>query len=567
MAAIRTFTRKFAYPLWPWYLAGLIFLAATNLITLEIPQLAKVIVNSLSQGSWDGSLESTAILIVALGFCQILCRSLSRILIFWPGRKLEATAKTHYFQKVMHLPQTFFDKHGIGDLISRLSNDLGQLRVLYAFAFLQLMNLLYIFVFTVFKMVSVHPKLTLICLVPIGLMLILARFVMPMMARFSRENQEAIGKLTDRVTESFTNIHTIQAYSAGDSFQERSSIENQKVYLTNMKVVTLRTLFFPLLTSLTGISQLLVLFYGGFEATQGRLSVGDILAFNIYLAYLAFPLTSVGIVLSIYQRSKTALERLSIIELAKEEGPSDPTITENKEDSFLEIRNLNFSYNKTKPVLEDLSIKLNKHQKLGIFGPVGKGKSTLFNLIARIYDPPRGTIFWKGTDILDIPPATLRKEIGYCLQQVHLFSASIKENVTFGIETEIPEDDIRAAADHAAILDDIEQFPNAWNTEIGEKGIRLSGGQKQRLALARAFLKNHDLLLLDDVLSAVDNRTESSLLHYLKSRGNAFIIASHRTAALKECDQILVFSEQGTSIGSYEEIKHLLPKGEEVGDD
>ena len=394
MLTLTSFAKRFALGLWPWYLVGSLFLAATNIITLEIPQLAKNIVNALdADGTSKQMLLSFAHGIVALGLVQILTRSMSRILIFWPGRKLEATSKSALFSKAMSLPQMTLDKFGMGDLISRLSNDLSQVRVFFAFAVLQMLNLIFLSVFTVYKMLSVHVSLTLLCLIPIALMLVITQFIMPKLAAFSRANQEAIGSLTNRITEAFTNIHVIQNNSVEDTFQGKVDKENEAVYATNMKVIIFRTLFFPLLTSLTGVSQMAVLAYGGFQVYNGSITVGDLLAFNIYLAYLAFPLTSLGIILSIYQRSKTAIERLSPIDEAASEA-SIEGLEGSSEETLLQIKNLSYAYpseeGDSPTVLQDISISVKHGEKIGLCGSVGSGKSTLFGLITRIYQPSSG---------------------------------------------------------------------------------------------------------------------------------------------------------------------------------
>ncbi len=542
------FTKLFVLELWPWYLGGSLFLAITNVITLEIPQLAKHIVNALQgQISLEEQdlLPKLALAIVALGLTQIFIRSLSRILIFWPGRKLEASSKTYMFARAMQLPQSFFDRFGMGDLISRLSNDLGQLRVFFAFAILQILNLIFIAVFTLYKMFHVHPQLTLAALAPISLMVVSARFVMPRLQRFTKLNQEAIGTLTNRVTESFTHIHVIQSNAAEASFQQRIAEENDKVFDSDMRVLVLRTLFFPLMTSLTGIAQLVVLFFGGRLIMQSELSIGDILAFNFYLAYLAFPLTSIGLVLAIYQRSKTALERLDpFLDEAHEDAalpaPNEFTIPEGC-DRVLTIENLNFRYEPQGPwILRNLNIEVKPGEMIGLCGPVGSGKSTLFQLITRLYPKTSGTIRLWGQDIDMLTTQQIRTRIAYALQRVHLFSATIRENLSFGVEPKPSQSELEHAADAAQVLKEILGFPATWETEIGERGLRLSGGQKQRLALARVFLRKADLLLLDDVLSAVDNITEARLIKQLRRRPSAMIVSSHRTSVLEMCDRVIL---------------------------
>ena len=563
MLTIRKLAHKFALPLWPWYLCGCLFLAATNRITVEIPQLIKEIVNKIGAQPPD-ALSSVAIAIIALGCLQFLSRSISRISIFWPGRALEATSKTWLFSKTMKLPQKFFLEYGMGDLISRLSNDLGQIRVFFAFGILQLLNMLFILWFTVSKMLEVHSNLTWIALIPIAAMLIVTRFIMPKMQKYARQSQEAVGKLTNKVTEAFVNVHVIQSHAAENAFIKKAEAENYKVFVANMKNVIIRTLFFPLMTTLTGISQLIVLYYGGSQVMDGNLTVGDIVAFNIYLTYMAFPLTSLGIILSIYQRTKTAVERISPIyeEDEEYEEQEKPPIQPGNDAPLLEIKNLSYSYPKSsdhpnpKEVLSDISFTINHSKKIGLFGSVGSGKSTLFNLITKIYSPPPGTVFLNGVDILKIPHQELRQEIGYTLQTAQLFSASVEQNILFGHSSDLTDDSLKKAAREAQILDDIERLAQGWKTEIGERGVRLSGGQKQRLALARLFLRNPQMFLLDDVLSAVDNITEKNLIHNLYKKNKAAIIASHRVSVLEQCDEVIVI-ENGTikDRGTWQDLK------------
>ncbi len=573
MITLFQFGKKFAVPLWPWYVGGAFFLAATNLITLEIPQLAKSIIDQMEQfgdpSQAPASLSQLALIIIALGLLQVIVRSLSRILIFWPGRRLEEISKSFLFGKALSLPLRFFERYGMGDLISRLSNDLGQVRVFFAFAILQILNLVFLSVFTVTKMLQAHQGLTLVCLIPIVIMVTMTRYIMPSLAKFSKENQEAIGRLTNRVTEAFTNIHVLKLNAAEKQFQERIDLENDDVYRTNMRVIVLRTLFFPLLTSLTGLSQMIVLGYGGLQVIQGEISVGDILAFNIYLSYLAFPLTSIGIVISIFQRSKTAMERISpIFEAEPEKGSTDlsePSLPNTVPASLLEIRKLNFRYREDTPlVLADINLSLQVGQKIGICGPVGSGKSTLFRLITRMIDPPPGTIFWRGRDVLSYDPIELRRDIGFSMQEVHLFSESIRNNLSIGINPKPETKQLHEATKGAQIIDEITAMQHGWETEIGEKGVRLSGGQKQRLALARLFLRQPRLLLLDDVLSAVDNKTEAKLIQYLNENKSSTLIASHRPSVLRCCKQVLLLKDgRIVATGPFAELLENYP---EIGD-
>lgn len=556
-----SFTRRFVTPLWPWYGSGALVLAAVNLVNLEIPQLAKKVINGFTDGVDPKSLTGTALTIAALGVLLMLIRALSRILIFWPGRRLETTTKQHLFERAIRLPESFFLRHGMGDLISRLSNDLGQIRAFYAFGILQIANVIFLTVFTIAKMSSVHGTLTALALAPLALMLVITKISMPKMHFWSKKNQEAIGALTNRVTESFVNVHVIQANAASSAFAARAEIENARVYETNMKLVFVRTLIFPMMTCLAGLSQLAILAYGGHEVIAGRLTVGDILAFNVYIGLLTFPLMAIGIILSMYQRCRTALERIGEIEMAQPEKPSTTQGTPRPEAALLSVKNLSFNYGTGDFRLEGLDLELTPGKKIGIFGRVGSGKSTLFHVLTRLFDPPRGAVRWRGLDVLDVSPSALRHELGYALQQVHLFSDTIRANLCFGLDAEPSDAELEAACEAAQILGEIRALKDGFATEIGEKGVRLSGGQKQRLALARLLLRKPDVLLLDDVLSAVDHGTEKRLIDAIHARNAAMIIASHRGSALKRCDEVIVLAEGKVAArGTYAEIVIKYPE-------
>lgn len=547
MLTLKTYTQRFVTPLWRWYGAGFLLLAVVNFINLVIPQLAKEAINDLARGASEPRTANLALGIIGLGVLVTIVRALSRIVLFWPGRRIETTTKSFLFERLLTLPETFYNAYGMGDLISRLSNDVTQLRVFFAFGILQILNVLFLTVFTVSMMANIHTKLTLATMMPLLIMFVITKYAMPKMHASSRDNQKALGELTNRVTESFLNVHVIQANAATEPFTTRIAQENEEVFQTNMRMVYVRTLIFPLMSCLAGLSGLVVLLYGGFEVTKGRLTVGDILAFNVYIGLLTFPLTAMGIIIAVYQRAKTSLVRLSDIDDAAPESilPEATAVPRREaQPPLLEIRDLTFTFpGSATPTIAALSLQVHEGQRIGLFGRVGAGKSTLMNIVTRLYDPPRGTVFFRGRDILEVPPQELRQEIGYALQSVHLFSASVRENLTFGMTHEVALQDLEKAADGAQMLADIHQLPQGWDTEIGEKGVRLSGGQKQRLALARLLLRKTPLVLLDDVLSAVDHVTERRMIEHLHHLGVAMIIASHRGTALKQCDDVLILGD------------------------
>jgi ATP-binding cassette subfamily B protein len=561
-----TFSRRFALKLWPWYVIGLVFLALTNMITVKIPEFAAKVTDGLGQEP-QSSLSSWALIIVGLGFAQFVCRSLSRVFIFWPGRSIEAASKTSLFAHTIRLPKSFLDSLGVGDIISRLSNDLGQLRVFFAFGMLQIFNLFFLTIFTVSQMWHKNPKLTLICLSPVILMVFISRVLMPKLSWYSRLQQEALGELTNKVTESFVSIHLVKTNAAEKSFAERAAKKVELVYQSNIKLIFIRTVLFPLVGTLATISQVIVLFFGGHEVMAGRLSVGDILAFNVYLVTLAFPITSLGIIISIYLRSKTALQRLDTLASTDEECAIQKTEHAAPATPFLQVRNLTFEYplqggNKRQLALKNISFSVEKGEKIGICGPVGSGKSTILKLLTRLYDPPEASIFLDGVDLLAIDQEVIRKRIGYSLQEAHLFSDSIRGNVIFGVSDDfVQEHDLDEALEKASILHDIARLPRGLDTQIGERGVRLSGGQKQRLALARMFFRNYEVWLLDDSLSAVDANTETKIIKHLFESDRTMIISSHRRGPLEMCDRIFYF-EQGSIVeqASYRELIKAHPE-------
>lgn len=564
---LRTFARRYAWPNWPWYLGGLIALGITNAINLWIPQLVKHVVNTLSTGETGSDLVPWTIL--ALGAFLIAIRTLSRVLIFWPGRTIERNTKSDAFRHFMELPQLFYFRHGMGDLIARITHDVGHLRVFCSFGALQAANLALLTIMTVTTMLATAPDLTIIALVPLVFMVVITRVGMPRLHAFFRENQESLGRLSTRVTEAFTRVHNIQLAGAEGPFSARIAVENEVLFRSNMRVVWMRNLLFPLTSLLTGLSQVAIVGYGGTRVLQGAMTVGDILAFSVYIATLSFPLAALGMILALLERARTSLARLSeVLESPEEQAIAAdaraPAEYTQANANLLTIHDLSFAYESGSQStsrsfsLQGVNIVIRAGEKVGIWGPIGSGKSTLCQLVSRIMDPPVGTIFFRGHDVRTMDPHLLRRDLGYALQESHLFSASILENLTLGIEDrQADSSTIQAVLREVTLDTDFSTFPGGLQTEIGERGIRLSGGQKQRLALARILLRPFDLLLLDDVLSAVDEDTEASLLASLSHRKTAMLIISHRRVAMSHCDRVYRLEEgQIVASGTFEQVLH-----------
>lgn len=562
---VGTYIRHFAFPYWVWYVSGTLALAGTTAISLWIPQLSKDVINAIESAEVRGDLGETALLIIGLGVLLILCRSLSRILIFWPGQKVAADTRSWMIRQFLRLRQHHLIESGVGDLISRMSNDVVHLRLMCGFGLLQILNMTFMLGFALFLMLQTNVLLTVLALLPVSVMLVVTLFGMPFMARFSRQQQAVMGVLTSRVTEAFSHVQTVQTHNAFTSFAERIESENQKQLNVSIKLLAIRTVMFPLMIFFTGLSEVIVIFVGGSQVLSGEMTVGDILTFNVYVSLLSWPLAAVGILFSILQRAGTALERLAVVEQApKEDFEVDDSVSMTRSLNpdrslpLLEIRKLSFSYpgREETLALQELSFAMKSGEHVGLCGAVGSGKTTLLSLLTRVYDPPEQTILLEGRDVCQIPFKELRSRIRHVGQIVHLFSDSVRNNLCFGLDPEPSDKMIELALRRAQVWEDIMALPRKLETEIGEGGVRLSGGQKQRLALARMFLRPDGIWLLDDVLSAVDTRTEAALLDELFSLEVPFLISSHRDTTLSRCDRVILLDHgRIRRIGSFDELR------------
>ena len=557
--------KKYALPLWKWYAGGIVALIITNIIMLEIPQLAKRIVNAIAATQPLGEFTWSAVGIICLGLLLVFIRTASRVALFWPGRTLEAAVKDDVFAHILRVPSHLINRFGLGDLTSRLSNDVTQLRVFFAFGALQVLNVIFMTTFTIAKMVSINGILTLMTVAPLVAMLLVTRLVMPILYKAMRESTEATGRLTNRVTEAFVHVNVIQASCAVEAFVNRTTVESQNIYNANIRTVKLRNLIFPLMIIMGGLSQFAILAWGGSEVLGGRLSIGDLMAFNIYVGILIFPFTSIGLILAVYQRAKPAAERIGEVAILTAESERGTSEAETKVQApigapILSIKHLTYRYTADRTVLEDINLDIARGKRIGIFGAIGSGKSTLFHLLTRLYDAERGQVFLEGLDILDFSPRSVRSRIAFAQQTPLLFSETIRENLLLGFEEgSISQAQLDDVARKAQILSEIERFPQGWDTVVGENGVRLSGGQKQRLALARLLLRKADIYILDDVLSAVDHDTERRLVDTLLATQATLLIASHRSSILEPCDEVIVL-DQGKLIGrgTYSDVAHLI---------
>lgn len=558
------FFREYVLPDWKWLAGGILAMAVTNLITLQLPALAKEIVNLAVNGK-SKSVTGPVEMILLLGGLLVFVRFLSRAMFFWPGRKFEAAVRSDWFSKVLRLQRSWFQKFVPGDLLSRLSNDTEYLRVLFAFGGMALTNMVFLSIFSIYRMQKIDPLLTLLALTPFLFSVIYFRFVLPWMHRISKHSQKSLAMLTSRVSELFAGLPAVRMAVAEESFLKRTAAVNRRVYRANIRLLYLETVVFPMISFLAGLSQVVVLLYGGSLLVDKQISAGDILLFNSYIIALAFPLAMVGALFAMIERGRTALERLREPLNGPEEQPCETGVTRKNRWSGLEIVDLNWQ----RPGFElhNISFTLNSGEIIGLCGPVGCGKSTLLDLLIRLESLPSGSVYALGddgsrSDLTTVPLPELRRRIVYVQQQAMLFSNTITNNLIFGVEQKrhITQPEIEKAAATAEFLQDITSFSNGWDTVVGERGVRLSGGQRQRLALARALLRSADLYLLDDVLSAVDEPTAAQTMQNLKELRKGILLVSHRKVVLQNCDRV-IYLDQGRQLGcgSWDEMLALYP--------
>lgn len=537
-----------------WYALGVICLLATNALTVKIPELVGVAVDELANGSTaplGGQIlhvRELALVIALCGVAIIVVRTLSRTLFFNPGRTVEYDLKNDMFRRLLGLPQSFFDVMQPGEILSRGTNDASSVRALAGFGTLQLFNVTLLLAFTLIQMVRIDPMLTLVCSLPLVLAALILRMGIRAMFFYIVRIQAQAATLSERILESYNSAAMLQAHSAvpGATVIYREASEG--IYDLAMGVERIRAWLLPLVQVVGSLCIVLLLTYGGQRLAAQAVTIGEIAAFSVYIGILGTGLTSLGWLVNSVQRGWVALTRVNEILEAHDprrqvEAELEPAGTEGY---GLEVRDLTFQHpSASHPAVQGISLSITPGETVGIFGLTGCGKTTLLNIIARVYDPPPGTVFVGGTDILDVQPASLWRRLAYVTQRPFLFSESIRANILLGSGDS--GEGLDRAIDDAALTSELEAFPSGIDTVIGERGITLSGGQRQRVALARAFYRDFDLLLLDDVLSAVDHATETRLIEAIYRRLEAregtrstALIVSHRVSVLAQADRVLV---------------------------
>lgn len=530
------------------YAVGGACLLVTASLAMAVPYLLKHAIDAIQRGEPFRVAAQLAAAIVAIALVQAVTRTLSRALIFNVGRDVERDLRVDLFAHLQRLPVAYYQNQQTGDLMSRLVNDVTAIRMLLGVGVLNLVNTPIYYAYGVTIMLTLDPLLTVLSLLPFPLLLLLVKRVSRTLMEQTMRVQEGLASLSSAVQENISGIQVVKAYGAEDVAVARFAALNDDFTRQSIELARVRGRLMPLMRLAAGAGTLVVLWVGGWQVIGGRIGLGDLVAFIGYLNLLAWPTMALGWMLSIVQRGRAALQRLEHIFAtvpAIADAPDAAALPAVRGD--VEFRHVTFAYpnpDNGHPVVNDLSFTLAAGQKLGIVGRTGAGKSSLVQLLPRLFDVADGAVLLDGRDVRTLPLAQLRRAVAVVPQDPFLFSRRIRDNIAFGLDA--PDQAIveRAAA-AAGVAADIEAFPHGYDTVIGERGITLSGGQKQRLTLARALAAAPRVLVLDDALSSVDTRTEHAILEHLREvmAGCTSIVIAHRVSTVMDADHIAVVDD------------------------
>ena len=532
------------------YIIGILWLIGVDSLQIILPKLLGAYTDALRTGTLTS--KQTLLYIMGILFIALfmfLFRFLWRMYVMGTARFLEYKLRGDLFTHLQKLSTNYFNHHKTGDLMAHATNDINAVRMAAGPGIVMIFDTIILLGSTIFMMVqTISLKLTVIALIPLPFMAVITgRFGKMIHHRF-RKTQESFSHLTEKVQEDFSGIRVVKSFVQEKAELHNFTKANQDYVDKNMHLVRIQALFDPIVQFISGLSLLIILSYGGILVINHEITLGDFVAFNSYLGLLTWPIMAIGWVMNILQRGSASMARLNEIfytepEIYDHDDLVNPNLTEIK--GTIEIKNLSFSYpNHTQEVLSDITIQIPQGNTLAIIGKTGSGKTTLVNLLTRLYEVEKGSIRIDGHDIKEYPLSVLRQNIGYVPQDNFLFSTTIKENIGFGLD-HYTDQNVETAAADAQILDNILDFPQKFETVVGERGVSLSGGQKQRVSIARALIKNPKILILDDSLSAVDTKTEEAILKRLRELMNerTSIVISHRISTIKDADEIIVLDE------------------------
>lgn len=570
-----SYLNKYFYA-YRWHLLlGILFITIQNYFYVKMPVILRDAAESFRTATEKNTAEVVSELAFKLAGLYILYSIIKGVFLFLTrqtiivmSRRIEFDLKNEVYRKYQQLHYTFFKSQSTGDLMNRISEDVSQVRQYLGPGVMYTVNLIILFPMVSYQMVQISWELTIYTLIPLPIMGVLIYFVSNRMNRLSKSVQQQQSQLSTIGQETFSGIRVIKAYIQEKQTEKRFAKASQEYHKRNMRLVLTNALFMPTITFLIGTSVVLTVYIGGllsFETDPnnvkpGDVVPGDIIAFIGFVMMLTWPFASVGWVTSIIQRASASQQRINEF-LQVEPDIKNHNNGSNEPLSSISFKGVSYHYpNSEHHVLKDISFTIKRGETLGIIGRTGCGKSTLTHLLLRQIEATKGQILYNNTSISNINLDQFRKEIGVVPQDVFLFSDSIRNNIAFGSQgTTYNQQELEQAAEDAHVLHNIQAFDEGFDTLLGERGVNLSGGQKQRVSIARALIRQPQLLVLDDCLSAVDTETEEIILRnlrkYTERNGTTTVIVSHRISSLRNADTILVMEEgKIVETGSHESL-------------
>ena len=526
---------------------------ASNTTVNYDPLVQELFIQNLQQSTLKNKIFVCGIILLVLALISGFFMFLMRQTIIVMSRHIEYDQKNEVFDHYQQLDTNFYKTHSTGDLMSRISEDVSRVRMYSGPALMYVINLAATIGFSVFYMLKENAELTLYVLAPLPILAVAIYYVNTIIHRKSDKIQSLLSDLTTNAQESYSGIRVIKSF-----VQEKAMLgffdKNSEDYRKNaISLAKTEAIYFPSISLLIGLSTLITILIGGIYVINGQISIGVIGEFVMYILLLSFPVSAIGWTASMIQRAATSQRRINEFLHTRSTIQNSNNNKQVVLKGNIEFKNVDFTYPHTGiHAIKSFDLKINKGEKVAIVGKTGSGKSTIAQLLLRMYDPQEGDILYDDTSIKKIDFQSLRSQVSYVPQDVFLFSDTVENNISFGVKN-ATEEMIRKAASNAVVQNEIEQFPQKYKTIIGERGVTLSGGQKQRISIARALMKEHEIVIFDDCLSAVDAKTESEIINnlynYLKSK--TAIIITHRIFSLFNFDKIILLkdgaiAEQGT---------------------